>query len=197
MHRWVHVLCAVAVLEARFVNITERSPVDLSGIPLQRFKLVSSCVKTATSQWCGSTPNLHHSTTWRVLNHVKKRHILAQFVTSRCWLLLQGLWYKQTLCYLYLHLGPFPPDSVPLNWLPVSISLVSAFRSATTANGGWRKRRAVVCSVLTVAAPPPTTRPAHRLQASSCTQTTGPSSSTSPVAATKARYNQRYWALKL
>ncbi|XP_048108282.1 lysine-specific demethylase 4A isoform X1 [Alosa alosa] len=44
MHRanndkWVHVLCAVAVLEARFVNITERSPVDLSGIPLQRFKL--------------------------------------------------------------------------------------------------------------------------------------------------------------
>lgn len=39
--RWVHVLCTVAVLEARFVNITERSPVDLSGIPLQRFKLVS------------------------------------------------------------------------------------------------------------------------------------------------------------
>uniref|UniRef100_A0A673XE25 [histone H3]-trimethyl-L-lysine(9) demethylase n=1 Tax=Salmo trutta TaxID=8032 RepID=A0A673XE25_SALTR len=38
-YRWVHVLCAVAVLEARFVNITERSPVDLSGIPLQRFKL--------------------------------------------------------------------------------------------------------------------------------------------------------------
>lgn len=41
-YRWVHVLCAVAVLEARFINITERSPVDLSGIPLQRFKLVSS-----------------------------------------------------------------------------------------------------------------------------------------------------------
>ncbi|KAK5615115.1 hypothetical protein CRENBAI_005519 [Crenichthys baileyi] len=37
--KWVHVLCAVAVMEARFVNITERSPVDLSGIPLQRFKL--------------------------------------------------------------------------------------------------------------------------------------------------------------
>ncbi len=44
--RWVHVLCAVAVLEARFVNITERSPVDLSGIPLQRFKLVSSITVT-------------------------------------------------------------------------------------------------------------------------------------------------------
>ncbi|XP_037829942.1 lysine-specific demethylase 4A isoform X2 [Kryptolebias marmoratus] len=37
--KWVHVLCAVAVLEARFVNVTERNPVDLSGIPLQRFKL--------------------------------------------------------------------------------------------------------------------------------------------------------------
>uniref|UniRef100_A0A672MN73 [histone H3]-trimethyl-L-lysine(9) demethylase n=1 Tax=Sinocyclocheilus grahami TaxID=75366 RepID=A0A672MN73_SINGR len=29
----------ILVQEARFVNITERSPVDLSGIPLQRFKL--------------------------------------------------------------------------------------------------------------------------------------------------------------
>uniref|UniRef100_A0A673IET5 [histone H3]-trimethyl-L-lysine(9) demethylase n=1 Tax=Sinocyclocheilus rhinocerous TaxID=307959 RepID=A0A673IET5_9TELE len=37
--KWVHVLCAVAVLEARFVNIAERSPVDLSSIPLQRFRL--------------------------------------------------------------------------------------------------------------------------------------------------------------
>ncbi|KAM6963088.1 lysine-specific demethylase 4A-like [Aplochiton taeniatus] len=37
--KWVHVMCAVAVLEARFVNLAERSPVDLSGIPLQRFKL--------------------------------------------------------------------------------------------------------------------------------------------------------------
>lgn len=46
--RWVHVLCAVAVLEARFVNITERSPVDLSGIPLQRFKLV--CSKNSEKQ---------------------------------------------------------------------------------------------------------------------------------------------------
>ncbi|XP_075997694.1 lysine-specific demethylase 4A isoform X2 [Genypterus blacodes] len=38
-NKWVHVMCAVAVLEARFVNNTERNPVDLSGIPLQRFKL--------------------------------------------------------------------------------------------------------------------------------------------------------------
>ncbi|OBS70871.1 hypothetical protein A6R68_00613 [Neotoma lepida] len=37
--RWVHVACAVAILEARFVNIAERSPVDVSKIPLPRFKL--------------------------------------------------------------------------------------------------------------------------------------------------------------
>ncbi|XP_030061331.1 lysine-specific demethylase 4A [Microcaecilia unicolor] len=37
--RWVHVICAVAVLEAKFVNISERSPVDISKIPLQRFRL--------------------------------------------------------------------------------------------------------------------------------------------------------------
>uniref|UniRef100_A0A674ENW2 [histone H3]-trimethyl-L-lysine(9) demethylase n=1 Tax=Salmo trutta TaxID=8032 RepID=A0A674ENW2_SALTR len=38
-HRWVHVLCSLVVLEARFVNIAERSPVDLSYIPLARFQL--------------------------------------------------------------------------------------------------------------------------------------------------------------
>ncbi|XP_075954806.1 lysine-specific demethylase 4A-like isoform X2 [Anarhichas minor] len=40
--KWVHVLCAITVLEARFVNITERGPIDLSAIPLPRFKLKCS-----------------------------------------------------------------------------------------------------------------------------------------------------------
>lgn len=40
--RWVHVMCAVGVLEAKFVNIAERSPVDVGKIPLQRFRLVRS-----------------------------------------------------------------------------------------------------------------------------------------------------------
>ncbi|KAG8437055.1 hypothetical protein GDO86_007944 [Hymenochirus boettgeri] len=38
-NRWVHVMCAVAVAEAKFVNIAERSPIDISKIPLQRFRL--------------------------------------------------------------------------------------------------------------------------------------------------------------
>ncbi|XP_041659041.1 lysine-specific demethylase 4A isoform X3 [Cheilinus undulatus] len=37
--KWVHVLCAITVLEARFVNITDRCPIDLSAIPLPRFRL--------------------------------------------------------------------------------------------------------------------------------------------------------------
>uniref|UniRef100_A0A8C7WCF7 [histone H3]-trimethyl-L-lysine(9) demethylase n=1 Tax=Oncorhynchus mykiss TaxID=8022 RepID=A0A8C7WCF7_ONCMY len=37
--KWVHVLCSLVVLEARFVNIADRSPVDLSYIPLARFQL--------------------------------------------------------------------------------------------------------------------------------------------------------------
>lgn len=93
--------------------------------------------------------------------------------------------------YLYLHF-----------WLTSSkltscetIFIVCAYRNAITANGGWRKRRAVVCSVLMVAAPPHTTQPVHRPRVSSCTQTTGPLLSTSPVAATKGLYSQRYWAL--
>ncbi|XP_077190182.1 lysine-specific demethylase 4A [Paroedura picta] len=38
-NKWVHVMCAVAVLEAKFVSIADRSPVDVSKIPLQRFRL--------------------------------------------------------------------------------------------------------------------------------------------------------------
>ncbi|XP_077055925.1 lysine-specific demethylase 4A isoform X2 [Siphateles boraxobius] len=68
--KWVHVLCAVAVLEARFVNIAERSPVDLSGIPLQRFKLKCYYCKRRmkkTSGCCvqcshGRCPTSYHPT---------------------------------------------------------------------------------------------------------------------------------------
>uniref|UniRef100_A0A8C7SPI0 [histone H3]-trimethyl-L-lysine(9) demethylase n=1 Tax=Oncorhynchus mykiss TaxID=8022 RepID=A0A8C7SPI0_ONCMY len=70
LEQWVHVLCAVAVLEARFVNITERSPVDLSGIPLQRFKLKCYYCKKRmkkTSGCCvqcshGRCPTAYHPT---------------------------------------------------------------------------------------------------------------------------------------
>ncbi|XP_038660191.1 lysine-specific demethylase 4C-like isoform X2 [Scyliorhinus canicula] len=37
--RWAHVMCAVAVPEVRFVNVVDRSPVDVTRIPLQRLKL--------------------------------------------------------------------------------------------------------------------------------------------------------------
>ncbi|XP_059840010.1 lysine-specific demethylase 4A-like [Hypanus sabinus] len=38
-NRWVHLMCAVAVQEVRFVNVAERSPVDVSPIPPLRWKL--------------------------------------------------------------------------------------------------------------------------------------------------------------
>jgi hypothetical protein len=34
------VICAIAVPEVRFLNVIERNPVDISGIPEQRWKLV-------------------------------------------------------------------------------------------------------------------------------------------------------------
>lgn len=40
--RWVHVICAIAVAEARFVNAIEREPVDVSAVPETRKNLVSS-----------------------------------------------------------------------------------------------------------------------------------------------------------
>uniref|UniRef100_A0ABM5EM95 [histone H3]-trimethyl-L-lysine(9) demethylase n=1 Tax=Pogona vitticeps TaxID=103695 RepID=A0ABM5EM95_9SAUR len=37
--RWVHVICAVAVPEARFLNVIERQPVDVTAVLEQRWKL--------------------------------------------------------------------------------------------------------------------------------------------------------------
>uniref|UniRef100_A0A3B4ZVI1 Lysine-specific demethylase 4B n=1 Tax=Stegastes partitus TaxID=144197 RepID=A0A3B4ZVI1_9TELE len=38
-NRWVHVICAIAVAEARFVNAIERQPVDVSAVPETRKNL--------------------------------------------------------------------------------------------------------------------------------------------------------------
>ncbi|KYO20862.1 lysine-specific demethylase 4C isoform A [Alligator mississippiensis] len=37
--KWAHVMCAIAIPEVRFRNVTERTPIDTSRIPLQRLKL--------------------------------------------------------------------------------------------------------------------------------------------------------------
>nr|XP_048706718.1 lysine-specific demethylase 4C isoform X11 [Caretta caretta] len=51
--KWAHVMCAIAIPEVRFGNVTERTPVDTSRIPLQRLKLaaawISDKVKYSTS----------------------------------------------------------------------------------------------------------------------------------------------------
>lgn len=40
VRRWVHVICAVAVAEVRFVNAVEREPVDVTAVPDTRKSLV-------------------------------------------------------------------------------------------------------------------------------------------------------------
>ncbi|KAG7458883.1 hypothetical protein MATL_G00225300 [Megalops atlanticus] len=38
-NKWAHIMCAVAIPEVRFGNEAERSPVDISGVPPQRYRL--------------------------------------------------------------------------------------------------------------------------------------------------------------
>ncbi|XP_037654447.1 lysine-specific demethylase 4C isoform X2 [Choloepus didactylus] len=38
-NKWAHVMCAVAVPEVRFINVPERTQIDVGRIPLQRLKL--------------------------------------------------------------------------------------------------------------------------------------------------------------
>ncbi|XP_053324963.1 lysine-specific demethylase 4A [Spea bombifrons] len=59
-NRWVHVMCAVAVAEAKFVNIAERRPVDISKIPLQRFRLKCAFCKKRRKRVAGCCVQCSH-----------------------------------------------------------------------------------------------------------------------------------------
>uniref|UniRef100_A0AAR2J5X3 Lysine-specific demethylase 4B n=1 Tax=Pygocentrus nattereri TaxID=42514 RepID=A0AAR2J5X3_PYGNA len=52
--RWVHVICAIAVAEARFVNAVEREPVDVMAIPDTRKSLKCIYCHKTTKQICGA-----------------------------------------------------------------------------------------------------------------------------------------------
>uniref|UniRef100_A0AAR2J762 [histone H3]-trimethyl-L-lysine(9) demethylase n=1 Tax=Pygocentrus nattereri TaxID=42514 RepID=A0AAR2J762_PYGNA len=68
--RWAHVMCAVGLPEVKFVDIVKRSPIDVSAIPAQRYKLKciycrnrmkklsGSCIQCS----CGRCPTSFHVT---------------------------------------------------------------------------------------------------------------------------------------
>ncbi|XP_051560814.1 lysine-specific demethylase 4C-like isoform X2 [Myxocyprinus asiaticus] len=37
--RWAHVMCAVGLPEVKFIDVVKRAPIDISAIPVQRYKL--------------------------------------------------------------------------------------------------------------------------------------------------------------
>ncbi|XP_077439643.1 lysine-specific demethylase 4B [Vanacampus margaritifer] len=39
-NRWAHIICTIAVAEARFINVTEREPVDVGAVPESRKNLL-------------------------------------------------------------------------------------------------------------------------------------------------------------
>uniref|UniRef100_A0AAR2JVA1 [histone H3]-trimethyl-L-lysine(9) demethylase n=1 Tax=Pygocentrus nattereri TaxID=42514 RepID=A0AAR2JVA1_PYGNA len=69
-NRWAHVMCAVGLPEVKFVDIVKRSPIDVSAIPAQRYKLKciycrnrmkklsGSCIQCS----CGRCPTSFHVT---------------------------------------------------------------------------------------------------------------------------------------
>ncbi|XP_053490049.1 lysine-specific demethylase 4B isoform X1 [Ictalurus furcatus] len=59
-NRWVHVICAIAVAEARFVNVVERGPVDVSAIPDTRKSLKCVFCHKSTKQICGACIQCSH-----------------------------------------------------------------------------------------------------------------------------------------
>lgn len=59
-NRWVHVICAIAVPEVRFVNAAAREPVDVSAIPDNRKKLMCVYCHKPGKAPCGACIQCSH-----------------------------------------------------------------------------------------------------------------------------------------
>uniref|UniRef100_A0A672MLI1 [histone H3]-trimethyl-L-lysine(9) demethylase n=1 Tax=Sinocyclocheilus grahami TaxID=75366 RepID=A0A672MLI1_SINGR len=69
-YRWVHVMCAVGLPEVKFIDVAKRAPIDISAIPVQRYKLKciycrnrikklsGACIQCS----CGRCPTSFHVT---------------------------------------------------------------------------------------------------------------------------------------
>ncbi|NP_001077320.1 lysine-specific demethylase 4C [Danio rerio] len=68
--RWVHVMCAVGLPEVKFIDVVKRAPIDISAVPVQRYKLKciycrnrikrlsGACIQCS----CGRCPTSFHVT---------------------------------------------------------------------------------------------------------------------------------------
>ncbi|KAF7686706.1 lysine-specific demethylase 4C isoform X1 [Silurus meridionalis] len=69
-NRWAHVICAVGLPEVKFIDVVKRSPIDISAVPAQRYKLkciychkrmkklAGACIQCS----CGRCPTSFHVT---------------------------------------------------------------------------------------------------------------------------------------
>ncbi|XP_076873631.1 lysine-specific demethylase 4C isoform X2 [Brachyhypopomus gauderio] len=69
-NRWAHVMCAVGIPEVKFTDIVKRSPIDVSAVPAQRYKLKCIYCRSRTKRLtgaciqcsCGRCPTSFHVT---------------------------------------------------------------------------------------------------------------------------------------
>ncbi|CAB1314282.1 unnamed protein product, partial [Coregonus sp. 'balchen'] len=83
-NRWVHVICAIAVAEARFVNAIAREPVDISAIPESRKVLRCVYCHKNTKQMCGACIQCSHDSCSTSF-HVTCAHIAGVVMKPADW----------------------------------------------------------------------------------------------------------------
>ncbi|XP_051560813.1 lysine-specific demethylase 4C-like isoform X1 [Myxocyprinus asiaticus] len=68
--RWAHVMCAVGLPEVKFIDVVKRAPIDISAIPVQRYKLKCIYCRNRIKKFsgaciqcsCGRCPTSFHVT---------------------------------------------------------------------------------------------------------------------------------------
>ncbi|KAG7282795.1 hypothetical protein CRUP_012184 [Coryphaenoides rupestris] len=104
--RWVHVICTIAVAEARFVNAIKREPVDVSAVPDTRKSLKCVyCRSRSVSQNAGACIQCSHdncSTSF----HVTCAHIAGVVMKPADWPYLVSV-----TCHKHKPLGPLEKAS--------------------------------------------------------------------------------------
>lgn len=171
--RWVHVSCAVAILEARFVNIAERSPVDVSKIPLPRFKLVRKMRRACrlfiatlfTSLWVEDNIVCLRATSLGpvaslyplILVRVCDSRLKSYKIQRRCVCAL--VFGKEVGSYWfgYVHLGQGTIGKTVLSVPGITGLLPLCRRSVSSVRSGGKELLAAVCNVHMAVAQLPST----------------------------------------
>ncbi|KAM3620129.1 uncharacterized protein V6R79_018647 [Siganus canaliculatus] len=138
-NRWVHVICSIAVAEARFVNAIEREPVDVSAVPESRKSLKCVfCHSKSASQNHGACIQCSHEKCATSF-HVTCAQIAGVVMTPADW-----PYVVSVTCHKHKRTPPKTPKAPKKSTVRVSQGPILGQRVIGRNNDSWYYHCAII-----------------------------------------------------